>query len=376
MPLYFIKPIVWNTNDYKIPSGAKFTSGYPKDHGFGHEEWNNSERCEFDERGQKFRLFYTEHFGDQPLDQHREDIFIFMVASHNGKQFLVGVAGGATSLRGDQNREEREHLVKKCKLGGNLWREAWALDTVKACYKNNEQAFRDQWKFSPTWKCSSDLFFWLENPLLLDPLSISGKKKLIQMYGSYQEITRQVASDILNSILPPENPEALNNLKARCAGNDLDLVTDVAELQATDSLNVTTRETLIQARLGQGKFRDNLLEIWKGACAVTSCSINEVLRASHIRPWRNSSNRQKVDPNNGLLLEANLDALFDAGLIAFLDSGEMLISKLIRKEEQKRLGLPRPLRLSPNPSQQKHLAFHRDHIWKDRGLVGSDLYVE
>lgn len=43
MPLYFLKPVVWNTKGYKGPSGEKVTSGYPKDHGFGHEEWNAAE---------------------------------------------------------------------------------------------------------------------------------------------------------------------------------------------------------------------------------------------------------------------------------------------------------------------------------------------
>lgn len=368
MPLYFIKPIVWNTNNYKSPSGAKFSSGYPKEHGFGHEEWNNSERFECNDHNQNIRLFYTENFGNQPLDQYREDIFIFMVASQKGGQFLVGVAGGATNLRGDENRAERERLVKKCKSSSVLWRDAWKLDTVRACYKN-EQEFRKDWAsnpLNPTWSCPSDLFLWLDTPLKLEPLSLTGKKRVIGMYGSYQEISRHIASTILNSIKLPKSPNSLINLKARIATNDLDLATDVAELQATEGLSATTRETLIQARLGQGKFREGLMVIWDGACAVTACGINEVLRASHIRPWRDSKNKDRIDPSNGLLLEANLDALFDSGLITFSDAGKMLVSKLIPKAECNRLGLPKPLRNSLNQFQKNHLAFHRDHIWKDR----------
>lgn len=41
MPFFF-KPVVWNSNGYRGPSGGKFTSGFPKDHGYGHEEWNNA----------------------------------------------------------------------------------------------------------------------------------------------------------------------------------------------------------------------------------------------------------------------------------------------------------------------------------------------
>ena len=101
MSLYYIKPIVWNTNGYQKPSGVKFTSGYPKDHGFGHEEWNNSPLLAIEEDGEQFRVFHTEGLGKQPIDDYPEDIFLFMIAAHDGGQYLVGVAGGATGFFSD-----------------------------------------------------------------------------------------------------------------------------------------------------------------------------------------------------------------------------------------------------------------------------------
>jgi hypothetical protein len=51
MSLYFFKPVVWNDRGYQRPGGAKFLSGYPAEHGFGHEERNNNfDRLEFVER--------------------------------------------------------------------------------------------------------------------------------------------------------------------------------------------------------------------------------------------------------------------------------------------------------------------------------------
>lgn len=123
MSLYFIKPIVWNSNGYQSPSGGRFQSRcYPGEYGFGHEEWNNSQRLLLEENGEHFRVFYTEpSFGKQPIDKYPRDIVLFMVASHDGSQYLVGVAGGATSLFNDE--QESERLVEKHSLGGKDWLE-------------------------------------------------------------------------------------------------------------------------------------------------------------------------------------------------------------------------------------------------------------
>lgn len=105
---------------------------------------------------------------------------------------------------------------------------------------------------------------------------------------------------------------------------------------------VTARLTLALARDGQGKFRMELLRIWGGACAVTGVTNSQVLIASHVKPWRNSDNRQRLDPNNGLLLCANLDALFDAYLISFADDGSMLVSEELMRPSAIVLVFPKP----------------------------------
>jgi hypothetical protein len=81
-----------------------------------------------------------------------------------------------------------------------------------------------------------------------------------------------------------------------------------------DGITKTERAALIAARLGQRRWRQELDSIWK-VCAITGCDIRELLRGSHIKPWRKCSNSERLDPNNGLLLRADVDALFDSGLI-------------------------------------------------------------
>lgn len=97
----------------------------------------------------------------------------------------------------------------------------------------------------------------------------------------------------------------------------------------------TTTRTLIAARVGQGKFRKDVLKLWEHRCAVTGSEVLDAIRASHIKPWNKSTNRERLDPQNGLPLVANLDALFDAGLITFDNSGTIRISPKLPKSEQK-----------------------------------------
>jgi hypothetical protein len=89
----------------------------------------------------------------------------------------------------------------------------------------------------------------------------------------------------------------------------------------------TEVERMTKQRIGQDTFREALLDYWGGACAVTSIALPELLRASHAKPWAAcESDEERLDLFNGFLLCANLDVLFDKGLIAFNAAGQMLLS--------------------------------------------------
>lgn len=126
-------------------------------------------------------------------------------------------------------------------------------------------------------------------------------------------------------------------------------------------VSATERDALVKSRIGQGPFRANLDSYWK-TCALTNCSISEALRASHIKPWRDSDNRERLDLYNGLLLTANLDALFDRGLISFGNDGTMLVSSIISPRDLESLGIPVTGRLRQvDPKHRPYLAFHRNY---------------
>jgi hypothetical protein len=160
----------------------------------------------------------------------------------------------------------------------------------------------------------------------------------------------------LNSISDARIIAAMSNL----GDDDDDVSADISRIRSDPKVrNETTRKALIDARLGMGDFRSALARRWKDACAVTGCTISEVLRASHIKPWADSNNKERLDPANGLFLAAHIDALFDRGLISFADSGTMLLSSSLSARDRTMFRLPARLRSKLSTSERRLMDHHR-----------------
>lgn len=102
---------------------------------------------------------------------------------------------------------------------------------------------------------------------------------------------------------------------------------------------ITERKGLVTSRVGQGAYRKSILFRWEFKCAVTNYSKNEILIASHIVPWKESSNDERLDVDNGILLSPTYDALFDQHLISFDNSGEIIISDTLTKTNYNLIGV-------------------------------------
>jgi hypothetical protein len=175
---------------------------------------------------------------------------------------------------------------------------------------------------------------------------------------SYQEIMRVRGSNPSSTIaaLRTGEEEIIAMVAALAEQRDLKRIQYEYDGRPTEAL------AIMQARLGQGKFREDLLALWDGQCAVTACGVGAVLRASHVKPWAASSHEERLDPDNGLLLVATLDALFDRGLISFTAEGEMLCSPALSIEERARMHLPASLRKPLNERQKSYLQTHRERF--------------
>jgi 5-methylcytosine-specific restriction protein A len=102
---------------------------------------------------------------------------------------------------------------------------------------------------------------------------------------------------------------------------------------------VTERSGLVLSRVGQGAYRKSIINRWENKCAVTSFSDARVLIASHIYPWKEASDDERLDVNNGILLSPTFDALFDKHLITFEKSGKIALSETVSNSEFLKLGI-------------------------------------
>ena len=141
------------------------------------------------------------------------------------------------------------------------------------------------------------------------------------------------------------------------------------EIENNTKIEETEKEALIKARRGQGRFRKNLESIEK-SCRVTSVTDLRLLRASHVKPWRNcANNHERLDGNNGLLLAPHIDHLFDRGYISFSNEGNLLISSAIDSGQLSLLGIPSNSSHnvgSFNHKQKHYLEYHRTQVFLDQ----------
>jgi len=101
------------------------------------------------------------------------------------------------------------------------------------------------------------------------------------------------------------------------------------KILSDNKITKTERETIVKARIGQGPYRDQLMAKFGGRCLITHINLPGLLVASHIKPWSVSSNDDRICRDNGLLLSATYDRLFDTGLITFQNDGKILLSDMI-----------------------------------------------
>lgn len=131
------------------------------------------------------------------------------------------------------------------------------------------------------------------------------------------------------------------------------------KIAESKNLDETEKDALVKVRIGQGKYRAALDDIWKG-CALTGIKCRDLLRASHIKAWRDAEAHERIDPFNGLLLAAHLDALFDKGLISFDSNGFILISDLISETDLNKLSIDKSMQLKMPPEIHEYMKCHRE----------------
>jgi len=140
-----------------------------------------------------------------------------------------------------------------------------------------------------------------------------------------------------------------------------------AALRMRTDISSTEAYQLSKSRRGQGLFKSNV-RIVESACRVTGVTQLHMLRASHIKPWKDSTDSEKIDGFNGLLLSPHVDHLFDKGYISFEKQGGIILSPQLERDVLSKWRIDPTSNVGTFSSDQaNYLEYHQEHVFKSAG---------
>lgn len=181
--------------------------------------------------------------------------------------------------------------------------------------------------------------------------------------GCYLAAISPALGRLLLDIAGQLSPDAVQAIQDLTQQIEADLAEN--EIQTSTGIPETEKEQIIRSRRGQGIFRQRALAI-EAKCRLTGVNDQSFLIASHIKPWKDCVNAERLDGSNGLILAPHIDKLFDRGWISFSDQGDLLFAPGAEKvmaawniDAIKNVGQFRP-------EQCHYLAHHRSKVFKGR----------
>jgi hypothetical protein len=169
-----------------------------------------------------------------------------------------------------------------------------------------------------------------------------------------------------NYAFRPFLPVASDPVENEVERDETDIVADQQEeaIKGRTDIGATSKEELVKSRRGQGVFKANVRLNEKG-CRVTGVTDLLHLRASHIKPWKDSTDEEKLNGCNGLLLAPHIDHLFDRGFISFSEEGSLLISKQVDQIILIKWGISKSMNVGHfNAQQIEFLKYHMHSVLK------------
>jgi hypothetical protein len=143
-----------------------------------------------------------------------------------------------------------------------------------------------------------------------------------------------------------------------------EIVDEIEKKLDIQGLKGEERLTVTKIRVNQSIYRRGLLRKYKHCC-LCGVSNKNLLIASHIKPWSESSTEEKLDFNNGLILCPNHDKLFDMGYISFNDEGEIIISKELNDVDKEFMNISSKMKVELNNKSREYMSYHRKHIFHE-----------
>lgn len=145
-----------------------------------------------------------------------------------------------------------------------------------------------------------------------------------------------------------------------------DHLAEIRELLGRDDLPSDAKFELLLARDCQGKFGDT---VWSRDIVHPldrEGVMGNELRVVHIRPWDQSTDTQRVDPDNGLLLPMEVADAFENGYVTFNAEGRIVVSGYMMRKLWNLEGSTSDFcrTLEMNRGQHLHMHFHRENIYE------------
>jgi len=181
------------------------------------------------------------------------------------------------------------------------------------------------------------------------------------------EVPTRLAEVLIGLIGQEVTPIALAARDVKpVSADDLDLWERKLEQELVNDSTVreTERMAIIRARNGQGLFKERVSKI-ESRCRITGVENPVHLVASHCKPWRDSTNEERLNGENGLLLTPSIDHLFDRGFIGFEDNGKLIISPVAHRPSLQLMGIDTTKVINVggfSGGQKQFLDFHRSAV--------------
>ena len=207
------------------------------------------------------------------------------------------------------------------------------------------------------------IYNMLDEPIEVGKFAKKLKPFLPEIYSPYNIKTLGGNEGYLYAIGPEVAEIFFQEIKNK---TDLNLDENIAISEERDIDDNSTggyKTAQTKVRVGHNKFVKRVKNIWRNKCCITGIKEQGLLTASHIKPWRYSDKKEKVDSNNGLLLSPSYNATFDKNYISFSDNGKLLISNIIKANELKKIGINVNVGINGlTKKHKKYLTFHRDNL--------------
>lgn len=120
-----------------------------------------------------------------------------------------------------------------------------------------------------------------------------------------------------------------------------------------------------KVRRSKKQFNSSLVNLWNSECPLCGIDIDAALAASYAKPWKDSTDDERLDPHNGILLCANHAALYTAGLIAFTGGGQLHIASKIPEAQYAVYGLNKSVKVPASPEHAPYFRWHKRNIYSE-----------